>query len=219
MFPVNLISRFKSFPAYADMRKVEDEFETRLIDYFESDNCWLDERAQQIVLGFFKDGKTLQKLGEEQFITRERVRQIISRSVEKLDYINSKTNWFYDDDKEVKKLFEEKEHKVAELTENLKKLSDALVWSNSMYFNDDTTLGEIRAYLKTSEDYNRTLTIADLDLSVRTHNCLYRANIENVLELTQMTEDDLMKLRNFGKTCLVEIKEKLSNLGYSLREE
>ena len=34
-----------------------------------------------------------------------------------------------------------------------------------------------------------------------------------------MTEDDLMKLRNFGKTCLVEIKEKLGNLGYSLREE
>ena len=219
MFPVNLISRMKSFPAYANMRKVADEFETRLVNYFESDNCWLDEREQKIVFDFFKEEKTLQKIGEEHFITRERVRQIISRSVEKLDYINSKLKWFYDDDKEVKKLFEEKEHKVAELTENLKKLSDALVWSNSMYFNDDTTLGEIRAYLKTSEDYNRTLTIDDLDLSVRTHNCLYRANIENVLELTQMTEDDLMKLRNFGKTCLVEIKEKLSNLGYSLREE
>lgn len=219
MFPVNLISRFKSFPAYADMRKVEIEFEERLNDYFESDNCWLDEREQQIVLGFFKDEKTLQKLGEEHFITRERVRQIIARSVEKLDYINSKLNWFYDDDKEVKRLFKEKENKVAELTENLKQLADALIWSNSMYFNDDTTLGEIRAYLKTSEDYNKTLTINDLDLTVRTYNCLHRANIENVLELTQMTEDDLMKIRNFGKRCLSEVKEQLEHLGYSLREE
>ena len=219
MFPINLISRFKSFPAYANMRLVEDDFENRLTKYFESDNCWLDEREQQIVLGFFKDEKTLQKLGQEHFITRERVRQIIARSVEKLDYINNTVKWFYDDDKEIEDLINAKNYKVQELTNQLMKLEEITEGIYRFLENDNVTMGEIKGFLEDKEVDKLTIKIYDLDLTVRTHNCLHRNSIENVGQLIQYSESDLLKIRNFGKKCLVELKEKLDHLNLKLKEE
>ncbi len=60
--------------------------------------------------------------------------------------------------------------------------------------------------------------IEDLDLSVRSYNCLKRANITTVYELTQRTEDEMMKVRNLGKKSLKEVKEKLQSLGLSFRD-
>lgn len=59
--------------------------------------------------------------------------------------------------------------------------------------------------------------IEELDLSVRSYNCLKRAGINTVMELTQKTEDDMMKVRNLGKKSLEEVNGKLSELGLSLR--
>lgn len=61
------------------------------------------------------------------------------------------------------------------------------------------------------------MTIEELELSVRSFNCLKRANINTVEELTQKTEDDMMKVRNLGKKSLDEVKHKLEELGLSLR--
>ena len=63
-----------------------------------------------------------------------------------------------------------------------------------------------------------TMSIDDLDLSVRSNNCLRRAGINTVEELTQKTEEDMMKVRNLGKKSLDEVKKKLSDLGLSLRK-
>lgn len=62
------------------------------------------------------------------------------------------------------------------------------------------------------------MTIEDLDLSVRSFNCLKRANINTVADLTAKTEDDMMKVRNLGRKSLEEVKKKLENLGLSLME-
>ena len=61
------------------------------------------------------------------------------------------------------------------------------------------------------------MTIEELELSVRSFNCLKRANINTVEELTLKTEDDMMKVRNLGKKSLDEVKHKLEELGLSLR--
>lgn len=61
-------------------------------------------------------------------------------------------------------------------------------------------------------------TIEELELSVRSSNCLKRAGINTVGELTSKTEDDLMKVRNLGKKSLLEIKEKLTELELDLKE-
>lgn len=62
------------------------------------------------------------------------------------------------------------------------------------------------------------MTVEELDLSVRSYNCLKRAGINTVDELTQRTEEDMMKVRNLGKKSLEEIQGKLSELELSLRK-
>ncbi len=61
------------------------------------------------------------------------------------------------------------------------------------------------------------MTIEELELSVRSFNCLKRAAINTVEELTQKTEDDMMKVRNLGKKSLDEVKAKLQELGLELK--
>ena len=62
------------------------------------------------------------------------------------------------------------------------------------------------------------MTIEELDLSVRSYNCLKRANINTVADLTEKTEDDMMKVRNLGRKSLEEVKKKLQELDLSLAE-
>ncbi|TSB44850.1 DNA-directed RNA polymerase subunit alpha [Alkalicoccobacillus porphyridii] len=63
------------------------------------------------------------------------------------------------------------------------------------------------------------MTIEELDLSVRSYNCLKRAGINTVQELTHKTEEDMMKVRNLGRKSLEEVQEKLGELGLGLRNE
>jgi DNA-directed RNA polymerase subunit alpha len=63
------------------------------------------------------------------------------------------------------------------------------------------------------------MTIEELDLSVRSFNCLKRAGINTVEDLTNKTEDDMMKVRNLGRKSLEEVINKLASLGFSLRDE
>jgi len=62
------------------------------------------------------------------------------------------------------------------------------------------------------------LTIEELDLSVRSYNCLKRAGINTVGELVRKTEDEMMKVRNLGKKSLEEVEHKLLDLGFSFNK-
>ena len=66
-------------------------------------------------------------------------------------------------------------------------------------------------------DKYQDMSIEELDLSDRSYNCLKRANIQTVQELTAKTEDDMMKVKNLGKKSLKEIKEKLKSCGLSFK--
>lgn len=61
------------------------------------------------------------------------------------------------------------------------------------------------------------MTIEELDLSVRSYNCLKRAGINTVDELVQRNEEEMMKVRNLGRKSLEEVQQKLSALGLTLR--
>ncbi len=61
------------------------------------------------------------------------------------------------------------------------------------------------------------ITIDELDLSVRSYNCLKRANINSVQELAQLDEADLMRVRNLGKKSMDEVRQKLASLGLKLK--
>ena len=75
-----------------------------------------------------------------------------------------------------------------------------------------------------SQDDDKTqkvmeMSVEDLDLSVRSYNCLKRANIHTVADLTRRTEDDMLKVRNLGRKSLEEVVKKLEELGLSLKAQ
>ncbi len=63
------------------------------------------------------------------------------------------------------------------------------------------------------------ITIEELNLSVRSYNCLKREGINAVGDLVQKSESELMDIRNFGQKSIDEVKAKLEELGLGLREE
>ena len=85
----------------------------------------------------------------------------------------------------------------------------------------DEQVSEMDSVMKEAqgEGQNKGLVmmIEDLDLSVRSYNCLKRAGIQTVEELTQKTEDEMMRVRNLGKKSLKEVKDKIYELGLSFK--
>ena len=82
-------------------------------------------------------------------------------------------------------------------------------------------VNEVEIMVEKEEDEKEKvleMTIEELDLSVRSYNCLKRAGINTVEELTYKTEEDMMKVRNLGKKSLDEVSKKLEELGLSLRK-
>ena len=71
----------------------------------------------------------------------------------------------------------------------------------------------------TSDDRILERTIEELDLSVRSYNCLKRAGINTVYDLTEKSEPEMMKVRNLGRKSLEEVKVKLADLGLGLKND
>ncbi len=97
------------------------------------------------------------------------------------------------------------------LTEHLKLFTD---------LSQDASNSEIMVE-KTGDGKDKILemTIEELDLSVRSFNCLKRANINTVEDLTEKTEEDMMKVRNLGRKSLEEVIAKLQSLGFALKSD
>ena len=91
--------------------------------------------------------------------------------------------------------------------------------NNNLYFVDcdEGAKVNIQAYIESICPKTLSITIGGLDLSVRTFNCLKRAGIETVGDLTERSVEDMMRVRNLGKNSLEEIIHKLESLGVSLR--
>ncbi|MGE5581659.1 MAG: DNA-directed RNA polymerase subunit alpha [Bacillota bacterium] len=90
-----------------------------------------------------------------------------------------------------------------------------------LFVNLSQTAGKTEIMVeKEEESKNKILemTIEELDLSVRSYNCLKRAGINTVEELTRKTEEDMMKVRNLGRKSLEEVQQKMESLGLLLRK-
>ncbi|MFA6807724.1 MAG: DNA-directed RNA polymerase subunit alpha [Eubacteriales bacterium] len=82
------------------------------------------------------------------------------------------------------------------------------------------SLGNVEIMVEKEEeakDKILEMTIEELDLSVRSYNCLKRAGINSVEELTQRSEEDMIKVRNLGRKSLEEVENKLKDLGLGFR--
>ncbi|MBQ2454835.1 MAG: DNA-directed RNA polymerase subunit alpha [Firmicutes bacterium] len=89
-----------------------------------------------------------------------------------------------------------------------------------LFINLTDNIEEVNIMVEKEEDQKGKaleMSIEELELSVRSFNCLKRASINTVEELTQKTEEDMMKVRNLGKKSLDEVKHKLEELGLGLK--
>ena len=91
----------------------------------------------------------------------------------------------------------------------------------SLFINLTEKVDEVEIADEKDEDDKAKImemTIEELDLSVRSYNCLKRAGINSVQELVQKSEDEMMKVRNLGKKSLEEVQQKLEELSLILRD-
>ncbi len=113
-------------------------------------------------------------------------------------------------------------------TNNSIKPTDAISIASTMlaqHFNLISEFNELisqQTFIEEVEETKPTnsklkLTIEDLNLSVRSYNCLRRANIHTVGELTQKTQEEMMKVRNLGNKSLKEVIQKLHEIGLSFK--
>ncbi len=92
----------------------------------------------------------------------------------------------------------------------------------SLFVNLSETIGGMDILVKTEDDKQQQvlkMAIEEMDLSVRSYNCLKRANIHTVEDLTKKTEDDMLKVRNLGRKSLDEVIQKLESYGLSLNKQ
>ena len=92
----------------------------------------------------------------------------------------------------------------------------------SLFVNLSETIGGMDILVKTEDDKQQQvlkMAIEEMDLSVRSYNCLKRANIHTVEDLTKKTEDDMLKVRNLGRKSLDEVIQKLESYGLALNKQ
>ena len=94
------------------------------------------------------------------------------------------------------------------------------------HFEILTKLDEIAdetGLMKQNVDDSKTkaleMSIDELEFSVRAYNCLKRANINTLQDLTEKSENEMMKIRNLGKKSLKEVIDKVKEMGFSFRSE
>ena len=93
----------------------------------------------------------------------------------------------------------------------------------SLFVNLSETIKGMENILNKTEDDKQQqilkMAIEEMDLSVRSYNCLKRANIHTVEDLTKKTEDDMLKVRNLGRKSLEEVIQKLESYGLALKQQ
>ena len=92
----------------------------------------------------------------------------------------------------------------------------------NLFVNLSETIKGMDILVKTEDDKQQQvlrMAIEEMDLSVRSYNCLKRANIHTVEDLTKKTEDDMLKVRNLGRKSLDEVIQKLESYGLALNKQ
>lgn len=171
------------------------------------------EKERQCIELFYRDRKTLLQIGEHYNLSRERIRQIIVKGLKKIKYFIYRYETLK---KEEQRKIEERQREE-KLQQQREELIEA--FREKGIITEDIAVYFGEPQFEATPSYNASsLVIEDLDLSVRSYNCLRRAGIRTVSELINKTENEVYHIRNLGKKSLKEIKEKLISNGFTLSE-
>lgn len=192
-FPYNLIDALE-----LETTDVIASFEERLNEVLLNH---VTPREQFIIMQIYAQHRTYETIATDMQITKERVRQIHAKALRKLSHHKKYllTGIYSEPEYMAKKKFEE----------YILSMRDAWTYESAL----DYIKNHKKSYCPIIED-----SIDDLELSIRSSNCLKRANITSVQQLTEKTVKDMMKVKNLGRKSLKEIRTKLQSLGLDFKE-
>ena len=163
----------------------------------------LPDREKSILVMRFKNGMTLEQCGHKYNVTRDRIRQLQNRALRRLRHPSKWKSWCYDT---MKTAYAYGDEASALRLENIR-LRDAI--------KSDAPQPPQERRMPSLDD----IWIDDLELSVRSFNCLKRAGINRVSDLVGKTYEDMMKIRNLGRKSLEEICCKVKEYGVLFEHE
>ena len=201
-YPLDFIELLFGNDEKADIKYIEEHFDENINELLNT----LTEREARIVKSRLIDGYTLEAVGLQEGVTRDRIRQIEAKAIRKLRLPSRLYIMRYG--KEVIGLQDD----IKKLTVELSKKKNDLI--NAINNPDLIELTEEEMQLSTLSQ-----KIENLDFSVRTFNCLKRNGIETLSQLVQKSIDDLIRFRNLGNRSLKEIIYKLNDMGLSLKDD
>ena len=166
----------------------------------------LTERENKILQMRYEWGMSLEETGKEFGVTKERIRQIESKALRKLRHPNRI---------QAMRVTPFEEHKqVCAENAQLKKQVEILTYQLNEKNNTNSSSNEIIA--KVSAE---SRPLEELDLSIRSYNCLKRAGINTLGDLCGKTYTEMTRVRNLGKRSLQEIESKMNEYGLRFRPE
>ena len=183
----------------------------------------LEPREQDCILKYFKEEKKYIELGKEYGLTASRIQQIVQDGITHCKRYNNRAILKYGKKgygirKETNKL-ESKKRYYTRLVEEVEKKQEEYEKALERLRLIEKRL-EVKQGRKVESfepcSYDPDLDIGDLDLSVRSYNCLKRAGINTLGDLANKTYEDMMKVRNLGKKSLDEILDKLAEMNIQL---
>lgn len=177
---------------------------------------FLSVRLETCITLRYKNYLTFEEISKIDGTTRERIRQLCSKALLKIKHALLR----YEEAERGKRKLEEirdialKEEQ--ELTEYREKAFAFLKEFGIYGREQELAFGKVNAHRKPAiED----VKLEELDFSIRTYNCLRRAGATNIKDLCNMTETDLIKVRNMGRKSVKEVKDKLEEMGLYLKDE
>ena len=199
-FPINVIEILQ-----LDLTSCLDKFE-EILDWIFKNTCF-NEREEFIFYRRFQHFETLEEVSALLGVTRERIRQLEVKILRKLKRF---ANYLELGEYANKLKLAEKEYQTY-ITEQKEK------WT---YESAKEFVQQYELKMPTPKIISKPIeNISDLDLSVRSYNCLKRAGVWSIQQLLQISEEDLGRIRNMGKKSVKEIKEKLAEYTLELPEK
>ena len=163
----------------------------------------ITDREEKIIRLYYIDGKTFEEIGKEFGTTRERIRQIQTKAIEKLKLFKK---YFY-------------VGKWCLMEDLAKEEYQKYLETQKSYWKYESAKQYILQYESGTFLPLKEQKIDNLDLSMRSYNCLKRAGIRTIGDLLNFTYYDLIKIRNLGRKSMKEILDTIHDLGLKFRGE
>ena len=197
VYPGKLLAELEKFGSKEPLQTLPTDWEVS-IEYVI--NNGLTEREANIVKLRYQQGMKYDSIGKVYGVTRERVRQIDAKALRKLRH---PSRWRYI------------QYGINGVVDSIKEKAFQDGYQKGVQFGYKQALADVKLNKVNHLEYG-DLTLEDMDLSVRSHNCMCRAGVKCAMDIVDMGYHKLIHVRNFGKRSYDEVIKKLEQFGYDV---